>query len=325
MAGMVGLGDAERATATQAIRGLPATLRPKPRSARLLAGFSNNRMGIAGVLIVTAFLAVAVLAPVLAPPPDPAQPYQMPHDGYAPEPHAPSVAHPFGTSSGQYDIYYGVVWGTRTALKVGLVVTALVLLIGGLVGGAAAFVGGWVDEVVQRLVEITLVFPFFLAALTVATVLSPRLHDRLISALIALVAFGWPGYARLIRGDVLSTKARDYVLAARVIGVPEWQILLRHVLPNSIYSVLTVAWLDIAGYAVAYSGLSFLGLGPGVGYADWGQLLNLAYNWISDLATYWYILVYPGAALTLFTLGWNLIGDAFRDALDPRLRMRRGP
>jgi peptide/nickel transport system permease protein len=216
-----------------------------------------------------------------------------------------------------------VVWGTRTALKAGVVVTTLVLLIGGIVGAAAAFVGGWVDELVQRMVEITLAFPFFLAALTVSTVLSPRLRDRLISALIALVAFGWPGYARLIRGDVLAARARDHVLAARVIGVPEWQILLRHVLPNALYSVLTVAWLDIAGYAIAYSGLSFLGIGPGVGYADWGQLLNLAYNWISDLATYWYALVYPGAALALFALGWNLIGDAFRDASDPRLRGER--
>jgi peptide/nickel transport system permease protein len=266
------------------------------------------------------FGAIAILAPVLAPPPDAAQPYAIPSDGMWSEPSPPSAAHPFGTAPGQFDIYYGVIWGTRTAFKVGLIVTGLVVLIGGAVGAISAFVGGWLDEIVQRVVEVMIAFPFLLAALTMATVLAPRLHDRLFAAMLALVAFGWAGYARLIRSDVLAVKERDYVFAARVIGATGPQILLRHVLPNAIYSVLAVAWLDIGGYAVAYSGLSFLGMGAGLGYADWGQLLNLARNWISDLAKYWYILVFPGGALSLFTLGWNLVGDGFRDTLDPRLR-----
>ncbi len=287
------------------------------RRTRLLA---RDPMSVAGLFLILLFVTVAILAPLLAPPPDPAQPYEMPHDGFWPEPRPPNAAHPFGTTEGQYDIYYGVVWGTRTALKMGLIVTGLVVLIGGVVGAVSAYIGGWLDEFVQRVVEVFIAFPALLAFLAMAIVISPRVDDKLLAIIIALVAFGWTGYARLIRADVLAVKARDYVLAARALGVPGWQILVRHVLPNAVYSVLAVACLDIGGYAVAYSGLSFLGLGAGRGYADWGQLLNLAHNWVSDLARFWYIVLFPGGSLVLFTLGWNLVGDAFRDALDPRLR-----
>jgi peptide/nickel transport system permease protein len=142
--------------------------------------------------------------------------------------------------------------------------------------------------------------------------------------MIALVTFSWPYYARLIRGDVLAVKQRDYVLAARVIGVPAQQILLRHVLPNAVYSLLVVASLDIGANVLSFAALSFLGLGAEQGYADWGQLISFARSWIPDLVRYWYIVVFPGGALMLFVLGWNLIGDAFRDAVDPRLRGYRG-
>jgi peptide/nickel transport system permease protein len=297
-------------------------VRPRPRGrapdwVRILL---RNPVSIAGVLIVLAFASVAVLAPVLAPPPDPTAPFQIPRDGYQAQPSPPSAKHPFGTTQGQYDIFYGVVWGTRTAFEIGLVVTGTTVLIGGSLGAVSAYVGGWVDEVIQRFVEIVLAFPFLLAALTLATVLIPKFHNGLVSGMIALIAFGWPGYARLIRGDVLAVKERDYVLAARAVGVPGWRILLRHILPNAIYSLLVVGSLDIGTYVLTFAALSFLGLGAEQGYADWGQLLSFARNWIPDLARFWYIVVYPGAALLLFVLGWNLIGDAFRDALDPKMR-----
>ena len=150
-----------------------------------------------------------------------------------------------------------------------------------------------------------------------------QVQNGLLSAGIALVAFSWPGYARLIRGDVLVVKQRDYILAARVVGLPGWRILLRHILPNAGYSLLVVASLDIGTNVLSFAALSFLGLGPEQGYADWGQLLSFARNWIPDLARLWYIVVFPGGALLLFVLGWNLIGDAFRDALDPKLRKSR--
>jgi peptide/nickel transport system permease protein len=202
---------------------------------------------------------------------------------------------------------------------VGLVITFLTVLVGGAVGGISGYVGGWLDEIVQRVVEVVFAFPFLLAAVTLATVLGPKLRNGLLVAMIALIAFGWPGYARLLRGDVLAVKGRDYVLAARVVGVPGWRILLWHVLPNAMYSLLVVASLDIGTNVLSFAALSFLGLGAAPGYADWGQLLSFARSWIPDLSRYWYTVVFPGGALLLFVLGWNLIGDAFRDALDPKL------
>jgi peptide/nickel transport system permease protein len=287
---------------------------------RWLRALLHNPVSIAGLAIVLGFVLVAALAPVLAPPDVPSQPYAIPRDGFLPQPQAPSAKHLFGTTEGQYDLFYGVVWGTRTAFEVGLLVTAATVLIGGTLGAISAYAGGWIDEVLQRIVEIVLAFPFLLAALTLAAILAPKLHNGLLSGMIALIAFSWPSYARLIRGDVLAVKERDFVTAARAVGAPGWFILLRHVVPNAMYSLLVVASLDIGTYVLTFAALSFLGLGAEQGYADWGQLLSFARNWIPNLATYWYIVVFPGVALLLFVLGWNLIGDAFRDALDPKMR-----
>ena len=136
----------------------------------------------------------------------------------------------------------------------------------------------------------------------------------------ALIVFGWMGYSRIIRGDILSIKERDYVMAARVIGVKDNRILLRHIIPNAIFPTLVLASLAIGDVVLSFAALSFLGIGTEVGYSDWGQILSFARNWITSLNTYWYIVVYPGVALVLFVMGWNLIGDALRDVLDPRMR-----
>ena len=284
----------------------------------------RNPVSIAGAVIVLGFVLVAILAPVLAPPADPSNPFAIPRDGFEAQPHPPSAMHPFGTTEGQYDIFYGVVWGTRTAFEIGIIVTGVTVLIGGTLGAVSAYAGGWVDEVIQRFVEIVLAFPFLLAALVLATVLASKIHNGLVTGMIALIAFGWPGYARLIRGDVLAVKQRDFVLAARAVGARGPRILFRHILPNAMYSLMVVGTLDIGTYVLTFAALSFLGLGAEQGYADWGQLLSFARNWIPSLSQYWYIVVFPGMALLLFVLGFNLIGDAFRDALDPKMRGMRG-
>jgi peptide/nickel transport system permease protein len=136
----------------------------------------------------------------------------------------------------------------------------------------------------------------------------------------ALIAFGWMGYSRIIRGDILSVKERDYILAARVVGVKDYRILFRHILPNAIFPTLVLGSLAIGDVVLSFAALSFLGIGTQIGYADWGQILSFARNWITSLDKYWYIIVYPGATLVLFVLGWNLLGDALRDVLDPRMR-----
>lgn len=300
------------------------TLPPEQKTPYWIRAMLRSPVSITGWLLVLFFIVVAVLAPVLAPPSIPSQPFLIPQDGFAPQPQPPSSTHVFGTTQGQYDIFYGVVWGTRTAFQVGLIVTACTVLIGGTLGSISAYVGGWTDEIIQRIVELFLAFPFLLAALTLATVLGPKVRNGLITGMIALIVFGWPSYARIIRGDILSIKEREFVLAARSLGAPAWRILLTHVIPNAIYSVLVYASLDIGNNVLTFAALSFLGLGAPTGYADWGQLLSFARNWIPTLHNYWYIVVYPGAVLLLFVLGWNLIGDALRDALDPRQRGGNG-
>jgi peptide/nickel transport system permease protein len=231
--------------------------------------------------------------------------------------------HLMGTASGQWDIFYGVIWGTRTALWTGVLITAATVTIGVLIGSVSAYYGGLLDNILMRIVDIFLTLPFILAALILASVLTPRLGRSVLPAVIALVAFGWMGYSRLVRGDILSVRERDYVLAARVIGVKDSRILLKHILPNAIFPTLVVASLDVGGYVLSFAALSFLGIGTEVGYADWGQLLSFARSWINNLSDYWYIVVWPGMALVFFVLGWNLVGDALRDVLDPKMRGAR--
>jgi len=292
---------------------------------KLLKQLFTNPLSLAGIILITFFIVIAALAPVLAPPPKRSRdPYDMPRLGYKAEPQPPSEKARFGTTEGQYDIYYGVVWGTRTAFKAGLIVTFSTLVIGLSLGTVAAYFGGRVDEIIMRIVEIFMAFPFLLAALTMAAVLQPRLGRGIWAPMVALIAFGWTTYARLIRGDILSVKEREYVLAARVIGTSDLRIILRHVLPNAIFPTMVVASMDIGTYVLSFAALSFLGVGVQVGYSDWGQIISFARNWIPVLAKYWFIIVFPGVAITLYVLGWNLLGDAFRDILDPRMRGARG-
>lgn len=279
-----------------------------------------------GLLLLTAYALVALAAPLLAPcPPDQARscgedPYRIPRDGFASDPRPPGPGHPLGTTARQFDLYYGLVWGTRTAFKVSLLITLPALLIGILVGAAAGFVGGWLDEILMRVVEIFMAFPYFLAAVTLATLLRAEagLANSPLPAMLALTAFGWMGYARLIRAEVLSVRERDYVWAARALGQGPVGILRRHVLPNTVMPVFVVAMMDIGTTVLSFAALSFFGLGVPDGYADWGQLLSHARNRIPSLSTEWHIVVFPGGAVLLFALAWTLVGDALRDALDPR-------
>jgi peptide/nickel transport system permease protein len=230
--------------------------------------------------------------------------------------------HIFGTSQGQYDVFYGIIWGTRTAFRTGLIVTIATFLIGIIIGSISAYYGGWVDNVIMRIVDIFLTLPFILAALILATILTPRIGKSLYPAIIALIAFGWMGYARIIRGDILSIKERDYIMAARVIGVRDSRILFRHIIPNAIFPTLVLASLAVGDVVLSFAALSFLGIGTEVGYADWGQVLSFARSWITSLNIYWYIIVWPGLTLVLYVMGFNLVGDALRDVLDPRMRGR---
>jgi peptide/nickel transport system permease protein len=313
-----------------------------PENYRILTGLLKTPASILGFILIGLFVFIALAAPLIIPPVRANDPYTIPRDGFSPNPQPPGSewtrnppdlpfwyepvmgtdkwVHIFGTSTGQYDIFYGIIWGTRTAFKTGFIVVVATLLIGVIVGSISAYYGGSVDNIIMRIVDIFLTLPFILAALILAAVITPKFGRSLLPAIIALIGFGWMGYARIIRGDILSIKERDYVMAARVIGVKDSRILLRHIIPNAIFPTLVLASLAIGDVVLSFAALSFLGIGTEIGYADWGQVLSFARNWITSLNRYWYIIVYPGLTLVFFVMGWNLVGDALRDVLDPRMR-----
>ena len=312
---------------------------------RLVKGLLTNPISVIGMILLGLFIFVAVAAPILAPTREGADPYKIPRDGYSQEPKPPGTVwktrqpplpfwwkaivgtdtwvHLMGTASGQWDIYYGVIWGTRTAFWVGLSITAVTALVGVTLGTISAYYGGVVDMVIMRIAEIFIAFPFLPAAMTLSAVLTPVLGRGLIAPMIALMVFGWTGFARLLRSDILSLREREYVIAARVVGVRDSRIMFRHILPNAIFPTLVLASMRLGSYVITFASLSFLGIGAEVGYADWGQLLSFARDWMTQLREYWYIIMFPGVTLVLFVLSWNLVGDALRDVLDPRLQGSR--
>lgn len=315
-----------------------------PEWYRLLKGVVTNPLSVAGILIIFGFMLMATFAPLLAPPINENWDTTLiPRDGFSSEPKPPGSewtrnvpetvptwyrlltgndqwVHLMGTTSGQYDIWYGIVWGSRTALVIGSLVVAASAAIGIAIGAFAGFYGGWIDETLMRVVEIFIAFPFLVGALILSSILVPIFGRSIWPASIALVVFGWTGYARLLRGDILSTKERDYVQAAQASGASDMHLITRHILPNAIFPTLVVLSLNMGAIVLSFAALSFLGIGVQVGYADWGQIVSHARDWILTLDKHWYIIVFPGVALLLYGLGWNLIGDALRDILDPKLR-----
>ncbi len=283
----------------------------------------KNPLGLIGLVLLVFFIVIGILAPVLAPPAWENEPYRIPRDGYSSVPKPPSPEHPFGTAEGQYDIYYGIVWGTRTAWTVSLIVVGISALVGIVIGSVAAFYGGVLDEVLMRITDIFYAFPFLVGAMVLTTILGRGLTN----VMVALVVLGWMGYARLIRGDILQIREADYVQAARAAGANSLRLILRHILPNAIWPVVVQGTMSMGSIVITAAALSFLGVGAPLGYADWGQLISYARNWILGLygnpLAYWYVVIYPSIAITLFCLSWNLVGDALRDILDPRLRGSR--
>jgi peptide/nickel transport system permease protein len=283
----------------------------------------KNPLSLIGVILIAIFLVIAIFAPLIAPTLEGHRdPYMIPRDGYYAEPRPPNELHPFGTTQGQYDIFYGVIWGARTAFRVAFIVIGITTLIGLVLGSLAGYFGGVIDEVIMRITDVFMAFPWLILAMALVAVLGPSMK----SVIIALCAVWWPSYARLIRGDILQVREEDYVEAARGLGASSGRVIIRHVLPNAIYPALIMASLDIGAVVLSAAALSFLGLGAPEGYADWGQLTQFAQNYIigpmNDPLKYWYAVTIPGAFIFFFVLGWNLLGDAFRDIFDPRLARR---
>ena len=267
---------------------------------------AGNRMALAGGIIVILLFVVSLAAPLLAP-----------YDPLAIDLTRilapPSWQHWCGTDQLGRDVLSRMIWGAGISLKVGFVATGIAVVIGALLGALAGYYGGWWDMVIMRLVDVMLCFPTFFLILAVIAFLEPSIWN----IMIIIGATGWMGIARLVRADFMSLKERDFVTAARVLGAGDARIIFRHILPNAMTSILVAATLGVAGAILTESALSFLGIGVQPPTPSWGNILTAGKDNI-DIA--WWLSLYPGLAILITVLGYNLLGEGIRDALDPRLR-----
>ncbi len=259
-----------------------------------------------GLVIVGGMALLALGAPIVSPADpaavDPAQRLL-----------GPSLAHPFGTDNLGRDIASRIIWGARLSLGTAAIATALILTIGVGVGLATGYFGGILDDVVMRVVDVLLAFPALILALAIVGTLGPGGT----SVIVGIVAVAWADYARVMRGLVLAARELPYVESARAIGAPTARIVLRHVLPNVVAPIVVLASLEMGGIILAVSALSFLGLGAQPPTPEWGAMLNDGRVFIQSAPQ---LMVYPGLAISVVVVGFNLLGDGLRDALDPHLR-----
>lgn len=264
----------------------------------------SNRMAMGGLVVVLLLFVISLLAPFLTPY-DPSAINAW--DVLQP----PSWKHWFGTDELGRDVLTRVLYGARISLKVGFVAIGIAVLLGSAVGLIAGYYGGWVDSLLMRCVDIMLCFPSFFLILAVIAFLNPSIW--IIMAVIGLT--GWMGVARLVRAEVLTIREADYILAARCIGCSDLRIIMRHILPNALSPVLVAATLGVAGAILTESALSFLGIGVQPPTPSWGNILTSGKDYIEFA---WWLSLFPGQAILITVLAYNLLGEGIRDALDPR-------
>ncbi len=272
-------------------------------SAHLL---SQSPVVVLGFVLIALMIFTAILAPWVAP-------YGAEERIWQANLQPPSWQHPFGTDEIGGDVFSRVIWATRIDLGLALLVVFSVVSIGLIVGSISGYLGGKVDEVLMRITDMILAFPSLILAMAVAAALGRNLNNLA----IALIVVGWPGDARLVRGVVLSERTKLYVEAARAAGARRARIIFRHVLPNSIYPLIVNATLGLGGTILGFAGLSFLGFGAGSGAAEWGYMISLGRNYLYSSP---WVATFPGLAIFITVMGFNLVGDGLRDVLDPRLR-----
>jgi len=269
-----------------------------------LRQLARRPAAVFGGAVLLLVLVLALLAPWLAP-------YDPLATSWSAVRKAPSAAHWFGTDEVGRDLLSRVIWGARASLSAGLVAVVIAVAIGLPLGMVAGYLGGWVDMVIGRLTDAMLAIPFLILAIALAAFLGPSLQN----AMIAIGVTATPLFVRLARGQVLQARAEDWVEAARSVGNPRARILVRHILPNILPPVLVQATLTIASAIIAEASLSFLGLGQQPPAPSWGSMLNTAQRFLTQAP---WMALFPGAAIFLTVLAFNLFGDALRDALDPR-------
>jgi peptide/nickel transport system permease protein len=273
----------------------------------------RNPGAIVGFALVAIFVLTAIFAPLIAPYDPRDQNLGLLADGCCP---GPSADHPFGVDDLGRDQFSRVIYGARYSLLIGVVAVTVGVSLGLFIGAISGFLGGWIDTLIMRLMDIMLSIPGLLMAIGIAAMLGPGLG----SIMIAIGVVNVPVFARLLRGSVLGQKGNDFVLAAQSVGVPRRKILVSHILPNAISPVIVAATLALATAIIDAAGLGFLGLGPqDPSTPEWGTMLT---NTVRYLQTAPHLAIIPGLAIVVSVLGFNLIGDGLREALDPKLRGR---
>jgi peptide/nickel transport system permease protein len=302
------LGEAVSTSATATIEPLALRTVPALRRIGLLGLILQTRLAWLGLIVLLVMVFMAGTADVLTP-------YDPNYQDYTHILRPPSLDNPFGTDEIGRDVYSRVVYGTRVSLEVGVVAVAIGLVSGVLIGLVAGYNGGWIEDVLMRTMDGLRAFPALVLALAISAVLG----QGIINVMIAVGVVYVPTFARLTHAQTLSIRERDYITAARVIGVGPWRMMLRHIWPNAIGPIIVQASLAAAFAILAEASLSFLGLGVRPPTASWGSMLRSGYQYLSTAP---WLSLYPGAAIFIAVLGFNLLGDGLRQALDPRLRRR---
>ena len=281
---------------------------------RLNAAFRHvrrNPLTAVGLSLVFLLLLVALFAAWIAPYPNDVEETHIKERF-----HSPSLNHLFGTDELGRDVFSRVIYGSRISLQIGVVAIGLALLIGMPLGVLAGYFGGAVDEVIMRVTDIFLSFPSLLLAMVISAILGPNLRN----AMIAIAISWWPWYTRLLRSEAISIRERDYVEAARAVGDSQVRILFRHVLPNSLGPVIVQASMDFGGVILTSAALSFLGLGAQSPIPEWGLMTSTGRTFF---LTHWWIVTFPGIAIFIAVLSFNLVGDGLREIMDPKIRRAR--
>jgi peptide/nickel transport system permease protein len=273
---------------------------------KLLRRITKHNMALVGLIILVPMFLCAVLAPLISP-----------HDPVEPDLKniltGPTWSHPFGTDTLGRDVFSRVIYGSRISLLVGFVSVGIATLIGIMIGAVSGYSGGIIDELIMRFVDLMMCFPTFFLILAVIALLEPSIWN----IMIVIGLTNWMGIARLVRAEILSIKGKEYVLAAKAMGFPRRRIIFGHVLPNALSPVYVVATLGIGGAILTESALSFLGIGVQPPTPSWGNILTQAKD---NIEVAWWLSLYPGLAIFLTVMGYNLLGEGLRDVFDPRRR-----
>jgi len=296
----------KQASPVQNRRKVPMASRSESFATLTLRSLLSNRLAVIGVILVALVFILSIFAPLFAPFDPSAIDIRNILVG-------PGFAHPLGTDDLGRDVLSRMLWGGRVSLEVGFVAVGIATIIGMILGSLAGFYGGWIDSAIMRAVDIMLSIPTIFLVLAVIAILEPSI----INIMIVIGLTSWMEPARLIRAEFISIKEREFVLAARAIGAADNRIMLRHILPNGLSPILVSATMGIGAAILIESALSFLGLGVQPPTPSWGSLLSAGKD---NIEIAWWLSAFPGLAILLTVLGYNLLGEGIRDALDPRQR-----